>query len=225
MIPIPSWRWLTAILFSTVGLYGCSLWPFPAKDHTSYATPTKRVAEIEQVAAQASGSDSAEQQQLTHILAEKIQSEPDPLVREEIVEAASRFQTPLAERILVASLNDTDPYVRQAGCRMLGRRGGVAAVAELGRVAKEDAEIEVRLAATRALGELGDPAAVPHLAQGLQDRDPAIQLTTVESLKLASGQNLGNDVGAWREWVASRGGTFAADSAVAGRPSSTPPNR
>lgn len=206
-----------ALVLFTGGLTGCSLWPFPAKDHTSYATPAKRVTEIEQIAAQAAISDAAEQQRLTQMLAEKIQAEPDPLVREEIVRTAARFQSPLVERILLASLNDNDPYVRQTGCRLLGSRGTGSAVAELGRVAREDSEIDVRLAATRALGELQDPAAVPHLTAGLHDLDPAIQLTTVESLQLASGQDLGSDVGAWRDWVASRGYTSPSSPAVAGQ--------
>jgi HEAT repeat protein len=211
-------------ILSCIGsVAGCSLWPFAQKDHTSYATPAKRVAAVEQIGAQAAGSDAPRQDQLTLELAQKIQTEPDPIVREAILHAASKFRSQMSDRMLMAALNDTDAYVRQTACRLVSRRGSPAAIAELGRVAKADAEVDVRLAATRALGELRDASAVPYLSGGLADHDPAVQLATVEALKLASGQDLGNDVGAWREWVASRGGG-PAEAAVAGRPAAGPPS-
>jgi HEAT repeat protein len=190
----------------------------------SYATPAKRVAEVERIGAQAAESDMPRQEQLSLELAKKIQTEPDPLVREAILRAASQFRTQMAGRMLVLALHDTDPYVRQTACRLVSQRGDASALAELGRVAKSDADVDVRLAATRALGDLGSASAVPFLSAGLEDRDPAIQLATVESLKLASGEDLGNDVGAWREWVAARspaqvGGATIADQQPIGPPS------
>jgi HEAT repeat protein len=216
-----SWNVVT-VWMAAVGLSGCSLWPFAAKDHTAYATPAKRVAAVEQLGAEAASSDPARQQQLTNELALKIQSEPDPIVREAILRASSQFETPMADRILLAALGDADPYVRRTACKLVGGRGNPAAVAELGRVARNDSDVDVRLAATRSLGELGDSAAIAQLSPGLHDSDPAMQLATVESLKLASGQDLGSDVGAWRQWVASQSGTPAAGAALADRSSNVP---
>ena len=215
-------RWtLTAFLWA-IGLSGCSLWPFADRDRTSYVTPSDRVAAVEEIGRQATGSESPEQEQLALQLARQIQTEEDPLVREAIVRAASQFRTPMADRMLVAALNDSDPYVRQTACKLIGRRQDASAVAALGEIARTDDDVDVRLAATRALGELRHPSAVEHLSSGLHESDPAIQLATVESLQLVSGEDLGGDVGAWREWVASRqhGGRPAA---VAGRTSFTPP--
>lgn len=217
------WR-AAAVLFCAGGLSGCSLWPFAEKDRTSYATPSKRVAAVEQIGAQAAASDMPRQEQLTLELAHKIQTEPDPLVREAILRAAAEFRAPMSDRILLAALGDSDSYVRQTACRLVGRRGGATALAELGRVARDDADVDVRLAATRALGKMGGASAIPYLSRGLQDRDPAIQLATVESLKLASGQDLGNDVGRWQEWVAARADPPANGSAIAGRPEAPLPS-
>lgn len=221
MAQIPSSHGLLAALFCIGGLSGCSLWPFPAKERTSHVTPAKRVAAIEALGRQATGENTPDQQQLSVQLARQIQTEHDPLVREAILRAASRTGTPLGNRILLAAVQDTDPFVRQTACRLLGRRGDVGAVAALGNAAKADSDIDVRLAATRALGELGDTSAIPYLSSGLFDTDPALQFAAVESLKLASGENLGNDVGAWREWVASRGSTVPPQAAIAGRPDRT----
>ena len=216
--------WAAALLVWGVSLAGCSLWPFAEKDRTSYATPAKRVAAVEQIGAQAADSDMPRQEQLSLELAQKIQTEPDPLVREAILQAVSNFRTQMSGQMLQLALGDTDPYVRQTACRLISRRGDTSAMPELGRVAKDDADVDVRLAATRALGDLRNASAVPFLSAGLTDRDPAIQLATVESLKLASGEDLGNDVGAWREWVAARSPSPDGGAAVAGRQPFAPPN-
>lgn len=215
-------RWTLTAVLSAIGLSGCSLWPFGDRVRTSYLTPTDRVAAVERIGRQASGTETPEQEQLTLQLARQIQTEEDPLVREAIVRAASQFRTSMADRMMLAALDDSDPYVRRTACKLVARRQDPSAVAALGEVARSDKDVDVRLAATRALGELRHPSAIEYLSSGLVESDPAIQLATVESLQLVSGEDLGGDVGAWREWVASRQGG-GSQPAVAGRPSLTWP--
>jgi HEAT repeat protein len=210
-------NWLAVAFVFVSCLTGCSLWPFAEKDRTPYVTPASRVTAIQQLGAQADGADVAAQQELATQLAGQIQTERDPLVREAIIRAAAQMHAPMADRILLAALNDSDSFVRQTACKLVGRRGDVSAVAALGNVAQDDVDIDVRLAATRALGELRHASAVPYLSTGLHESDPAIQLAAVHSLKLASGEDLGNDVGAWREWVASRERNHAGNPSLAGR--------
>lgn len=218
MARIPWIRTTLAAIFCAGNLCGCSLWPFAKPVRTSHITPAERVEAIEQLARQAPGQTASQQEQLSRELAQQIQTEADPLVREAIVRAVAQLDTALAGRMVLAAIDDTDPYVRQAACNLLGRRGDATAVAALGNAARSDDDIDVRLAATRALGALRDPSAVPYLSGNLHDSDPALQLAAVESLKLASGEDLGNDVGAWREWVAARGSPAASQAAVAGQP-------
>jgi HEAT repeat protein len=208
-------RW-SATLGLLLGTWGCSLWPFAEKERTSHITPAKRVAAIEQLAEEATSAPA--QEQAAQRLVEQIQTEPDPLVREAAIRAASTLQTPLAHRMVLAAINDSDPYVRQTACRLAGSRGDEHAIAALGQAAKGDPDLDVRLAAMRALGEFRNPSSVPYLAAGLHDTDPAVQLAAVESLQRASGEDLGNDVSAWRTWVASRQIAPSSPTSLAGRP-------
>jgi HEAT repeat protein len=71
----------------------------------------------------------------------------------------------------------------------------------LGEALASDTSVDVRIAATKALGEMRDPQAVPMIAVALEDPDPALQLRGVEAMRLASGQDLGNDVNQWRQFA------------------------
>ena len=45
------------------------------------------------------------------------------------------------------------------------------------------------------------PEAVLGLSAAIKDRDPALQYAGVQAMKSASGQDLGNDVEAWRQYA------------------------
>jgi HEAT repeat protein len=61
--------------------------------------------------------------------------------------------------------------------------------------------MDVRLAAARALGETRSPAAVPALGEALSDTNPAMQYRAVQSLKMTTGQDLGDKVDRWQRYV------------------------
>ncbi len=197
-------------------LVGCSssaptfvdnLWPFEKKQLASVDTPAERIDELQTLAARARTASSAEQEQTTADLARQLRIESDPLIREEMIRAIAQYQTPLAAAVVAAGLGDPDPNVRIACCKAIARRGDADAVAKLGGVVGGDTDIDVRLAAAKALGEFKGPEAVTALAVGLEDRDPALQYQTVQSLRQASGKDFGQDARAWREFT--RGGTPA----------------
>jgi hypothetical protein len=64
-----------------------------------------------------------------------------------------------------------------------------------------DTDVDIRLAATRALQHSKGPQAIQALALALDDPNPALQLRAAESLAVVTGERLGNDIGAWREYV------------------------
>lgn len=179
-----------------------NMWPFPEREQTSYLTPAMRVDAVRQFAAQADGTDSPEQRKWTDQLGRQIQIEPDPLVRKTIVEVIAEFQTPLAQQVLEAGLNDADATVRIACCQSLGQRGEERSVDALAQALRSDRQVDVRLAAAEALGSIESPQSVQALIVALDDRDPALQYVGVESMKSLTGVDYGGDVQAWRQLAA-----------------------
>jgi hypothetical protein len=184
------------------GLSGCALWPWASKDRTNIITPAMRAASIREFGPRGRRADPAEQQRICEQLAQQIQTEPDPIVRKVIQQTIGEFQTPLADAVVLAGLNDEDRDVRLTCCRMLGERGHADAVSDLSRVVAVDADVDVRMAAVDALGKIKSPACVKGLAVALKDRDPAMQMAGVMAMKNVSDEDLGNDVQAWRQYAA-----------------------
>jgi HEAT repeat protein len=142
-----------------------------------------------------------EQERISGELAAAFPVEADPLIRLEIVRALDGYPTAAAASTLDAALGDSDGDVRIAACKVWGERGGPEAVAKLQGVLASDLDQDVRLAAARALGETGDPAAVSALGDALADADPAMQYRAVQSLRSVTGEDFGNDVNRWRQYV------------------------
>jgi HEAT repeat protein len=199
----PCGRSLRTIVLGTAvaTMAGCQVWPFRDNERTSIITPAMRAASIRELGPRAEDATDAEQLAMCEELAQQIRTEPDPIVRRAIQEAAAEFQTPLASAMLVAGLNDEDRGVRTACCRLLGQRRDPAGVTPLGRIVAADADAEVRMAAIDALGKYKSRDAVVALASAVKDRDPAMQYAGVQAMKDASGEDLGNDVADWRAYA------------------------
>lgn len=191
----------------TVGLLisaqcGCSSWPFAKKERTSIITPGMRMSAVREIGARAPKADMAEQQQICEQLARQIQTEPDPLVRMEIQNTVAAFKAPLAQRMLVAGLSDEDTEVRLTCCYRLAERAEQATIGPLREAMTADENLDVRLAAIDALSKMQTTETVSALGTALDDRDPAVQYAAVQALKSASGEDFGNDVTAWQQYVA-----------------------
>ncbi|MCH8924105.1 MAG: HEAT repeat domain-containing protein [Planctomycetes bacterium] len=170
--------------------------------------PSKTLLELKKLAKQAKGA-SADQKRATSVkLTEMIKREDDPAIRAQIIRTLGHYDTPLAGEVLAASLRDSDPAVRIAGCKAWVRRRGKEAVGELSGALKEKNHIDVRLAAAEGLGQLGDADAVEALASALgkadaswQRTDPALQYRIVKSLERITGRSYHNDFGAWQQYA------------------------
>jgi len=135
-----------------------------------------------------------EQARISEQLASRIQSEEDPFIRREIIRALAKLETPQALAVLQAAMSDSDTDVRIAACKAWGNIGGAQATTLLGTALGSDSNIDVRIAAAKELGNVEDPRTAKVLATGLEDSDPALQLTALESLELVSGANFDKDV-------------------------------
>ena len=163
--------------------------------------PAERIADLRELAEQGPNSTAEQRQRVAEELAAAIRSEADPLIRAEIVRTLGRYPCAMADAILRAAMHDPEQDVCTAACEAWGNRGDAEAVALLGRALTEDADVDVRLAAVRALGRTKDPAAVAALGPALGDADPAMQYRAVESLRQITGEDFGNDVGRWQQYV------------------------
>lgn len=170
-------------------------------EKTTYRTAQMRIDAVREFQARSTGGDTPDQREIVNQLARQIQVEPDPLVREAIVETIAEFRTPLAAQVLEAGLADDDVEVRRQCCRALGRRGDPTAVAVLARVVSNEQNVDVRLEAVEALGAINSPDAYAALALALEDRDPALQFAGVKSMKAISGKDFGGDVNAWLQYA------------------------
>jgi HEAT repeat protein len=147
------------------------------------------------------GTDPSTHESRATELARKIQTERDPLVRAQIVRTIEMYPTRLTSAVLHAATNDPEPAVRIACADAWGKRTSDEAVEHLSELFKKDESIDVRLAAVKGLGSTKNKTAVEKLAPALEDKDPALQLVAVESLKQITGVDLGYDVNKWREYV------------------------
>jgi len=214
MYPDPS-RILTAALLM-LGAAVCSgcigpkpagelaFWPFDrgrSDPLPGIPSPAERIDSLRKMGKKAGWAKPEEREQIAKELAAAYQDEPDPLIRLEIVRTIGQCRTATADAVLDAALNDSEADVRMVACRAWGTRGGPEAAAKLSEALRSDVDTDVRLTAAQALGETGDPRAVAALGEALEDRDPAMQYQAVQSLRNVTGEDLGNDVNQWRQYV------------------------
>lgn len=164
-------------------------------------SPAEKIASLQELADTADAADSARHHAVAEQLAEMIRDEPDPVIRAEIVRTLSHYRAEQADRVLRRALKDSDADVRVAACEAWAEREHPDSSKILAEVLSTDLDVDVRLAAARALGETDDPAAVQALGLALDDRDPAMQYRAVQSLREVTGEDLGNDLERWRQYV------------------------
>ena len=186
----------------------CMSNPFATKPSASPAdiarfgpTANQRILDLKAIREAGPGSDPAVHESKATELARKIQAERDPLVRAQIIRTIEIYPTRLTSAVLHAATNDPEPAVRIACADSWGKRTTDEAVEHLSELFKKDESIDVRIAAAKGLGTTKNQAAIEKLAPALEDKDPALQLVAVESLRSLTGVDLGYDVNKWREYL------------------------
>ena len=164
-------------------------------------TPAQKISQLKKLTAKAAESDLQTKHLVARQLVGAIRTEADPLIRAEIIRTLGEYPDPCAEGILKAALSDPDSDVRIAACDALSKHGDAQAAELLASVLSGDVNQDVRLAAARALGKTKQQRAIVALGEALVDSDPAMQYRAVLSLKEITGQDLGNNVDRWRQYV------------------------
>ena len=167
--------------------------------------PSAQIAQLRDLSEAISRAAPDTQQRLSVDLANRINSEEDPIIRAEVVRTLGALRTEAAVQGLQAALADGVPEVRIAACEAWRRHGGPEAIVALASVVGSDTDLDVRLAATRALRGSRDPRALQALSIALDDSDVALQFRAIESLREVSSHDYGRNVGAWRQFA--QGGT------------------
>ena len=175
----------------------------PPEHLAGVPAPSERIANLRKLAEAAPKTEPAPRELVAQDLARELQKEDDPILRAEILRALAAYGGPAADAMLRAALNDPDASVRDVVCTAWGKKGDAAAAKLLSGVLNGDIDKDVRMAAARALGHCHEPAAIAALGTALEDPDPAMQHLAVTSLQQITGQNLGNEVDRWRQYVKS----------------------
>lgn len=210
------WLWLALALLPCLGS-GCADGPFHQlaavnpwvwkkweEDEKFGPTYHRRLTAVRGLRATVRGLNSQQKEQLTNEMAQLVQSDASPVLRGEAIAVLGELATPSAIPVLQGALSDADKDVRIAACRAWGRLSSGESLATLAQVVEKDADVDVRLVALDELGKFQDPEVVQVLGNALDDHDPAVQFRAVQSLKSATGQNYGDSVPGWRDYVQGR---------------------
>ena len=160
------------------------------------------VSAIKRQGESAKNASLQERQRIAQSLAQQIQQEDNPLLRQHVVAAIAVCRTPLAGAVIRAALSDEDIDVQIEACRAWGDWGTVESVEVLGQVINnESAELDVKLAAATALGGIRQPGTVEALSVALEKgQNPALQHRAMLSLEQVTKRDFGNDLVAWRKF-------------------------
>lgn len=187
------------------------------KDERAGPTFHTQLAELRAIRENPTGLSPEEQRRIIPTLAEIVQRSTNTVLRAEATLTLAEFPAPETIPSLQLAMSDADADVRIAACKAWGRRGGPQALDVLARAVSSDSDLDVRLAATTELAEFQEQQALEALAVALNDKDPALQHRAVQSLKSVSGQDYGDNVPAWRDFVEGRSPALPEPPTIAER--------
>lgn len=189
---------------SLVDTDGLHYMPWSEKPHQmpGIVPPHERLSLYQGLAKESQQAEPQRREEIATRLARDIKEEADPMLRAEIIRSLGKIDSPTSLIVLEAAMKDSSDRVRMLACEAWGRIGGEKGVGVLEVAVETDESVDVRLAATRALGQTRHQGAIAILGRGLNDRDPAIQYRSMQSLKEVTGENFGDNVGHWQEYIA-----------------------
>lgn len=156
---------------------------------------------MNQIVSSASNGSIEQMESAANSLAETIRRDPILLMRLHAVKLLGELNCSASIDALVDASKDHNSDVRIAAIQSWSKLPGEVAIGHLQEIIGSDTDVDVRLAATRALGNFHGKQAIEALALALQDNDPALQLRATESLGRVTGESIGRNVNAWRQYV------------------------
>lgn len=172
------------------------------KDEAYGHTMHQRLEELQAWATEAPQMSPEKRRELAGKIQGNLAQEANVALLQQSAWTLGRLQVPEADEGLRQLVEHASPEVRSAACLGWRYRGGNDARDTLARVLNSDTDGDVRVAAARQLAFFRDPESIAALGIALDDPSPALQYRSVESLKVITGENYGNNVTAWREFVA-----------------------
>ena len=160
-------------------------------------------------------SDPALKKELLEQLLEEYVNSPDAIVRQEVVTASAKIsassessQSDLHlskgfDLVKHAAMRDEDPFVRREACRVIASWEKPDSAVVLRHVARNDTDKDVQLQAAQSLAAFGDDRDNRETLGSLLDhRQPALRYQAMQSLKVCTKQDYGNDVHRWEQYLA-----------------------
>ena len=191
---------------------------FPPRTDTipGILTPSERIEMVRLKGEHGRNSHLETKKKLLEQLVEEYANSPDPLVRQEVVAAASRFLAS-SDRAMIhkddhflpeafdlikyAAMRDEDPFVRREACRVIIKLNQSETAIVLRHVARNDPDKDVQLMAINGLSKFDDQDTIETLGQILDHRQPALRYEAMQSLKVCTKKDFGNDVALWKQYV------------------------
>ena len=156
---------------------------------------------ISEAVASVIGAPVEDQQRVAQTISEVVLRDPVLLLRLHGVNLLGKLDCPLAIQTLQDASKDNIPDIRIAAVKSWQAMEPQTAIPQLQNIIGSDTNIDVRLAATRALSKFSGQQAVSAASLALEDDDPALQLSAVESLQRITGEPIGRDVWKWKQYV------------------------
>lgn len=228
-MPIRSIYYSLGLSFLVCGFVGCADGPLGLarynpvlrdewkKDEAYGPTFHDRVAQLDEWRAGATSMSPDDQRDKVGQMTDMIRNEPNSLLVVRAVHAVAAFPGDDATAALRLATEHQQPEVRRAACQAWAKKNSPETIEVLAGVLGGDTDLDVRIDAARALSAYPDTRSVQALGLALDDTDPALQRRAVESLKQVTGKDLGENVTAWREYVASGQATPTATISLAER--------
>ena len=151
------------------------------------------------------------------LLSIRLEERKEPVItRAVICRTLGELQNPEGRGALLKACDDEHPIIRAAACRALGKIGDPEDVPVLARVMAADTDSDCRIAAIEGLGSMrtAEARVLETLADGMENPDPAVRLTSYIALQKLTNKDMGPDSAGWKNLIAERVGTRTNDPII-----------
>ena len=192
---------------------GCtsSLWtPWHRGPHVTDPLGTLRTSDLPNERSQAiellgDAKDSIKNEEAAvAALVNSLEKETNVFLRAKTYRTLAKFRTKEAAQAIDRGLEDAAAEVRLACVDGVAIRGTETAGRQLCTLLGSDTDLDVRIAASNHLAQYQGEHVRQALFAALDDRNPAVQRSVMQSLGQITGETYGNDVAAWRAFAENR---------------------
>ena len=176
--------------------------------------PSERVKMIRLKAENGRKSDLETKKELVEQLLEEYANSPDPIIRQEVVTATSTIVASAQDDgsgdislskgfdlVKYAAMQDEEPFVRREASRAIASWRKPESAVVLRHVVRNDRDKDVQLQAVQSLAAFDDRDTIETLGNLLDHRQSALRYQSMQSLKVCTKEDFGNDVHRWKQYL------------------------